>query len=434
MRDLTPAPLDLHQVTLDNGLRVIVHRDPLTALAAVNLWYDVGSRDEEPGRTGFAHLFEHLMFQGSAHVAKGEHFSRLEGIGASLNASTWADRTNYFESVVVEHLELALWLEADRMGSLVVDQDNLDNQREVVKEEKRQRYDNQPAGSLWIDVHAALFDEGHPYHHSTIGSMQDLDAATLADVNNFHSTWYGPDNAVLTVVGDVDPDEVVRLADRYFGRIAPLGGTPAHPDGTVAQWPVRDPVRLAKPDRVSQPAVCAAWRVPPLDHPDHDAVQVAMAVLGRGRGSRLRKRLTTDASLALPSGSYCSAVGLIGQVSIGLARMDARDGVDAAQLVDALDTEIVRLGKQPPDEVELERAKALIATGWLHQLSDPTSRADQLSRLATLLGDPLAINRQLDRVLATTAQDVVRVAQDVLPLAGAPVITYLPGQAEEVAE
>ena len=199
----------LAERTLPNGLRVLVSEDHTVPTVTLNIWVKVGSRDEVVGRTGFAHLFEHLMFQGSRHVPSGEHFSSLLAAGGRLNASTWFDRTNYFETVPKGALELALWLEADRHGRLLdaVTQENLDNQRDVVKEEKRQRYDNAPYGNAMRDVYATIFPEGHPYHHPTIGSMADLEAATLADVHAFFAQHYGPNNSVLTIVGDVTEAE-----------------------------------------------------------------------------------------------------------------------------------------------------------------------------------------------------------------------------------
>ena len=197
----------------DLRLRVVVQPDDTTPTVTVNLWVGVGSRHEEPGRTGFAHLFEHLMFQGSAHVANGEHFQALMGVGGRLNATTWFDRTNYFETIPSGALELALWLEADRHANLLaaVNQVNLDNQRDVVKEEKRQRYDNQPYGSAFHRIQAALFPAGHPYHHPTIGSMEDLDAASVQDVHDFFARHYAPDNTVLTIVGDVSAERALEL-------------------------------------------------------------------------------------------------------------------------------------------------------------------------------------------------------------------------------
>ena len=209
------------QRRLPNGLRVIVAPDHLAPVVAINLWYDVGSRHEQPGKTGFAHLFEHFMFQGSRHVSKSEHMSLIQGAGGVNNATTFFDRTNYFETLPSHQLDLGLWLEADRMATLLdaLSQENLDNQREVVKNEKRQSYDNRPYGSFYEKLMAAVFPADHPYHHTPIGSMADLDAASLDDVISFFREWYAPNNAVLTIAGDVTTDEGFAAADRWFGPI-----------------------------------------------------------------------------------------------------------------------------------------------------------------------------------------------------------------------
>src|SRR5918998_589628 len=224
---------------LGNGLRVIASPDHGAPSVAVNLWYDVGSRDEEPGRTGFAHLFEHLMFQGSTHVPSGQHIGLLQAAGASVNATTWFDRTNYFETLPTGGLDLALWLEADRLGGLLdtMTQESLDNQREVVKEEKRQRYDNVPYGDVMDRLIRLTFPADHPYGHTTIGSMDDLNAATLADVQSFFRRHYMPSNAVLLIVGDVEPDDAFTRVERYFGRLD--GGSKPAKRGTRPLGPVR---------------------------------------------------------------------------------------------------------------------------------------------------------------------------------------------------
>ena len=221
-------PIDRHR--LPNGLRIILSRDDRAPIVAVNLWYDVGSRHEKPGKTGFAHLFEHMMFQGSAHVAKGEHFSLLQSIGGSLNATTWLDRTNYFETVPSHELELALWLESDRLASLLsaMTQEKLDNQRDVVKNERRSSVDNQPYGTWDEKLQGLIYPDSHPYHHSTIGSMEDLGAASLADVRDFFASYYAPNNAVLTIAGDFDPPAALALVDKHFG---PIKANPSIPPG-----------------------------------------------------------------------------------------------------------------------------------------------------------------------------------------------------------
>ena len=423
---LEPPRLELTDATLDNGLRVVVHRDPSTVLAAVNLWYGVGSRDEEAGRTGFAHLFEHMMFQGSANVPSGQHFKLLEEVGASLNATTSLDRTNYFETVSLEHLDLALWLEADRMGSLDVSLENLDNQRDVVKEEKRQRYDNQPAGTLWPDVLHGLFEESHPYGHAPIGSMEDLDAASLEDVQRFHSTWYGPDNAVLTVVADLDPDDVLTRVERYFGGIDALGDVPEVPSGALERFALDEPARTTVPDRVVDPVLCSAWRIPPYRHEDHAAAQVGLAVLGYGRGSRLSRALTMDRQLVSPSARFTTGTEFVVGAAIGLGRFEARAGVSADDVRDAVLEEFQRLVDQPPDEAEVERARALFAVDWMESLSDVSQRADNISRITQLTGEPERINDELEGVLAVDAEDVARVAAEVLAPDAGLLLSYVP--------
>ncbi len=427
MRDaLTPPPLALTTRTLDNGLRVVVHRLAASPLAAVNLWYDVGARHEAVGRTGFAHLFEHLMFQGSQNVASGEHFKFLEGVGASLNATTGTDRTNYYETVPMEHLDLALWLEADRMGSLDVSQENLDNQRDVVKEEKRQRYDNQPAGTFWLDILATLFPEDHPYHHAPIGSMEDLDAATLDDVVRFHRKWYGPDNAVLSVVGDHDPDHVLERVEHFFGAIDPLGGTPGAPDGTLPSIALDAPIVRDLTDKVATPAVCPTWRLPQLDHPDLDAVRLAFVILGQGRGSRLSRSLVLDEHLALPASSFVQVLPLVGGASVGLGRVDLRDGVERRRVEAVLDGELTSLASAPVTDAELERAKAMFASGWLGRFGSASALADELSRVTTQWGEAGRINHELDGVLGVTREDVMRVADAYLRPDSRALLTYLP--------
>ena len=226
MSQLT-IPVERH--SLDNGLKIVLSQDRTVPVVAVNLWYGVGSRNETTGKTGFAHLFEHMMFQGSAHVPKNRHFELIERAGGTLNASTWFDRTNYFETMPSHDLELVLWLESDRMGWMVeaMDQEKLDNQRDVVKNEKRQRYDNQPYGDWDEQLQALLYPEAHPYHHSVIGSMADIDAATLDDVASFFKTFYVPNNAVITIAGDFERDDALELLNKYLVKSSP--GSRFHP-------------------------------------------------------------------------------------------------------------------------------------------------------------------------------------------------------------
>ncbi len=416
---------------LGNGLRLIVSEDHLAPVVAVNVWYDVGSRHEQPGHTGFAHLFEHLMFQGSAHVGRGEHFSYVNAAGGSLNGTTWCDRTNYFETVPANHLELALWLEADRMGGLLeaLDQDNLDNQRAVVKNEKRQSYDNQPYGT-WVErVHRLVFPPGHPYHHSTIGSMQDLDAASLDDARAFYSSWYAPDNAVLSVVGDVETADVVRLVERYFAAIPAKGAFPSQPDTTIEPLIGRE-VRETVPDRVPVPRLFVGYRCPPFGTDGFDATQVLASVLGGGRGSRLYKTMVFDRQLVQPQGgNIMDPWPFVGGAALLLADLPAREGVAPEEVERVFDEVVESVGRDGVTDEEIERARAVITSEWLQHLSTVDGRADVFSEFATLFGDPGLVNDYLPRVLAVSADDVVAAARAVVRRDNRVVLTFVPSEA-----
>jgi zinc protease len=394
---------------LDNGLRVIASPDHGAPSVAVNLWYDVGSRDEEPGRTGFAHLFEHVMFQGSAHVPSGQHIGLLQAAGASVNATTWFDRTNYFETLPTGGLDLALWLEADRLGTLLdaLTQESLDNQREVVKEERRQRYDNVPYGDAMELLNALTFPPDHPYGHTTIGSMEDLNAATLADVQSFFRTHYRPSNAVLSVVGDVEPDDAFGRVERYFGRLN--GGSKPVKQATEPLGPLSGSERGEASGVVPAEAVYLSWRLPQRGTREFDAVDLAFSVLGHGQTSRLHKTLVRGTERA--EAASASTLGLIGGNSNGIVYARARDGVPIEQLEEDLTREVDRLRSDPPTEQELRRAKAQYARHWLHELVRVDSRADALSEFATLHGDPNLINTRMAEVEAVTGEDIAGVLE-----------------------
>ncbi|MFL6115282.1 MAG: M16 family metallopeptidase [Catenulispora sp.] len=414
---------------LDNGLRVVVSPDPTTPIAAVNLWYDVGSRHEPAGKHGFAHLFEHLMFEGSAHVAKGEHFEWVTAAGgAGINATTNPDRTNYFQVMPTAQLELALWLEADRMGSLALTQETLDNQREVVKNERRQRYDNPPYGR-WVEYAFELtFPEGHPYHHTTIGSMEELQAAALEDFQDFNAVYYSPNNAVLTVAGDVDPEEIVRLAEKYFGGIQAHGAIPPAPDGTLPQLKIGQTRRRVEPDEtVPRPMTFFMFRAPDSRDDSFTAVEVLAAVLGRGRGSRLYRKLITEKNLAQREEAYTSVWGFAYGASAFIGLFSPRDGVEAAEV----EREFVAVldgladGSAPVSEAELDRAKALLTSDWLRAVGELGGRADMLGQYATLEGDPKAVHEYLPRLEAVTAEEVQRAAALILPADNRVVVEYV---------
>jgi zinc protease len=415
---MTSAPATLlrypiEQQTLDNGLRMIASPDHGTPSVAVNLWYDVGSRHEELGRTGFAHLFEHIMFQGSANVPSGQHIALMQAAGASVNATTWFDRTNYFETLPSSGLDLALWLEADRLGSLLdaLTQENLDNQREVVKEEKRQRYDNVPYGDVTERLVALTFPPDHPYGHTTIGSMEDLNAATLTDVGAFFRRYYLPNNAVLTIAGDVEPAEAFARAATYFGAL------PAGPDPDKAREDPMPPLgtggdlrRAETSAAVPAEAVYISWRLPARNLAEFDALDLLFSVLGHGQTSRLHKRLVREAELAETASATC--MGLIGGNSYGFAYARARDGATVEELEAALLAEIDSLAEAGPTQTELRRAKAQYERHWLHELARIDSRADTLGEYATLLADPHLINTRLAEVNAVDSDQVSAASRD----------------------
>ena len=282
---MAEIPIERH--VLDNGLRIVLSRDPRAPLVAVNLWYDVGSRHEKAGKTGFAHLFEHMMFQGSANVEKGQHFSLVQAAGGTLNASTWLDRTNYFETLPSHQLDLALWLEADRIETLLdaLDQENLDNQRDVVKNEKRQSYDNRPYGSFYEKLMGTVFPPEHPYHHTPIGSMEDLDAATLEDVIGFFRAWYAPNNAVLSIVGDIDEDAAHAAVERYFGAI-PANAHIVQPAPPPIELSIGGERRETVAEAVPLTRIHFGFRTPAFGSTEIDALEVASQILAGGKGSR----------------------------------------------------------------------------------------------------------------------------------------------------
>lgn len=420
-------PWPIETACLDNGLRVIFSPDHTVPVVAVNVWYDVGSRHEPAGQTGFAHLFEHLMFEGSVNVAKAEHMKFIQGSGGSLNATTNPDRTNYFETVPAEHLELALWLEADRMGGLVpaLTQETLDNQREVVKNERRQRYDNVPYGDAWLRLLPLLYPPGHPYHHATIGSMADLNAAALATFQAFHDTYYAPNNAVLTVVGDVAPGDVFTLAEKYFGGLPPRPDIPRAPDGTLSAGRERPAYETVVAD-VPAPRIYLAHRTYPFGRVGYDAVTVLAVALGSGRGSRLYQRLADGARLAQPDNLAAYGVDLAHAPAPLIITATARPGVSAEELAEGLVAVVDELAEGGVTDAELARAKALLTTAWWRQVSTVDGRADLLGRYATQFGDPARAAERLPMWLAVTTDRIDAVVAEVLRPQDRVTLTYLP--------
>ena len=416
-------PIERH--TLPNGLRVVLSQDRVAPLVAVNLWYDVGSRHELPGKTGFAHLFEHMMFAGTAGVPKGQFWELVQGVGGTLNASTWATRTNYFETLPSHELELGLWLEADRLANLLpgMTQEKLDNQREVVKNERRFRVDNQPYGTAEERIQALIYPPDHPYHHTTIGSMVDLDAASLEDVTYFFRTHYAPNNAVLTVAGDFDPGEALEMIGRHFGPIARNPDIPAAPDMTVAPI-LGEERRETIPDKVPLPRVIHAYRIPPYGTPGFEVMQVAADLLGAGRASRLYARLVRDQRLAQDVSVF--PLDFVGGAAVFALWATASPGVKVDLLETALLTEVDRLTAGGPSDAELERVRNLHAASVESSLERIAERADRLSMYTCLFDDPARINTELSRYQAVDAGQVRDLMASCLRADNRVVLTYVP--------
>jgi zinc protease len=418
---------------LPNGLRLVLSPDDRAPVVAVHLWYGVGSRHEKPGRTGFAHLFEHMMTQGSANVGKGEHDELVEAAGGLSNASTWLDRTTYYETLPSHELELALWLESDRLSSLLpaVTQEKLDNQREVVKNERRQDFENEPYGTCDEKMQEHLFPVGHPYHHPTIGSMADLDAASLDDVREFFADYYAPNNAVLVVAGDFDPGTATTLIERYFGPIPPNPSIPAGPPFAIA--PVLGvEAREVVPDRVPLPRVYAAYRMPPFGSAGHDALQVVVDLLTTGLASRLYRSLVRERQVAqeLEGLAFPFASG----ASILMFSATARPGVEPDAVEAALLGEIDRLASDGPSDEELDRVRNLYASNTEAALEHVGERAERLAAYAGLFDEPERINTELSRYAAVDAGRIREAMAASMGRDNRVILTYLPNGLDEASD
>jgi zinc protease len=418
----------MERFQLDNGLRVVVSTDTANPIVAVNIWYNVGSRNERAGRTGFAHLFEHMMFQGSAHVPENAHFALIEKAGGSLNGSTWLDRTNYYETLPSNYLELALWLEADRMGWLLpaMTQQKLDNQRDVVKNERRWRVDNQPYGDWDERMQAMVFPEDHPYHHSVIGSMADLDAAGLSDIEGFFRTFYAPDNAVLTLVGDVDLQAARALAARYFGGIPRGPGVPAMPGRTQLPPTLDGDVRVEVEQDISLARVYVGYRTPAYGTDEYYAGAVAAYVLASGRASHLYRDLVRHRRLAQDVAAFAFPVVLGAGMLVVWAT--ARPTTDVAVLERALDDEVSAVREATDDDVA--RAVNLLESHRLIELQRVDERADLLSMYTTLFDEPERINTEVARVRAVGRDDVRRFGESYLVPGNRAKVVYRPRKAD----
>ncbi len=402
--------LKVERYTLPNGLTVLLHQDHKTPVAAVDVYYKVGSKDEKPGKTGFAHLFEHMMFRGSQHH-DAEYTLPLERLGAETNATTDEDRTEYYERVPSNALERALWLEADRMGFLLpaMTREKLDAERDVVKNERRERVDNVPYGRADEAIREALYPADHPYHHSVIGSMADLSAAAPGDVAAFFRAYYAPDNAILCVAGDFEPDRVRGWIERYFGPL-PRGPRPEPP--TPARPALTAPKHIRLTDAVSLPRAQLVWRTVPAGHPDEPALDILAAILGGlDKENRLFRTLMYDRPLAASVSASHPTRRLSGEFQV---EVFAHPDRKLEELVKLADAEIERLKREGPTEAEVRKAQNQRESELIMGLQSVIRKAEVLNLYQAVYGDPLAYRTELDRVFAVTPEDVRRVARQYL--------------------
>jgi predicted Zn-dependent peptidase len=442
--------LPFEKFLLPNGLEVVLHEDHRVPQVAVDVWYKVGSKDEEPGRTGFAHLFEHLMFQGSKHVGEDKHFAYLQKAGVSnANGSTSEDRTNYFEVVPANQLELALWLESDRMGFLL-DRAGLkeafDGQRDVVKNERRQRVENRPMGLVNKVTIEALYPPDHPYHHEVIGSMEDLSLATLDDARRFFNRWYGPNNATLVLAGDIDPARARELVEKYFGPIPPGTpmGAPGGPGSAAATSTsastntntmtaprpqreariveVRD-ARIQMEAKIQQPQLFIDYVTPAsFTQGDHE-LDVVAQILGGGKASRLYRRLVYDLQIAQSVGANQQSQLLGSVFELSASPMP---GHTIDEILAVIDEELARLARVPVEPQELDRAKNQIEFDMLRNLEPLLARAERLQAYNQITGDPGQLPADLAAYRAVDAAAVQRAAARYLAHRGRVIVDVAP--------
>ena len=425
----------IEQFTLDNGLRVVLNEDHSVPVVSVAVYYDVGSRNEREGRTGFAHLFEHMMFQGSENVPKAAHFQYISNAGGTMNGTTSSERTNYFETLPANQLPLALWLEADRMRSLRVTQENLDNQREAVKEEKRLRYDNQPYVNGFLRLFEMSF-RNHANAHSTIGSMEDLDAATVEDVREFFRIYYAPNNAVLTIAGDFDKAQTSELIEKYFANIP--------------RQPSPPPVDVSEPNEVAQnqdvfldklapvPAFALGWKIPPRRTPEFYALLLASHLLFEGESARLYLQLVKgEESVVQIQGGIDERRGPSGLFIVVIPKPDR----DSAQIRETIFAEIRDLANAGPSDDEMEKLRNSLFNGAVRSRQSSLFRAQQLAEFALYDGDPDLFNSDLENYLNVTAAEIRdavahyldsdnRVLLEIVPASheAAPAAPQIPGE------
>lgn len=411
--------IEFEEFDLSNGLHIILHKDNTNPIVSIDVWYHVGSKDEDPGRTGFAHLFEHMMFQGSANIGKAEHFSYVQKAGGTVNGTTNQDRTNYFETVPSNQLELLLWLESDRMSTLQVTQENFDNQREVVKEEKRQRYDNVPYGSRWYEMMKRIFKDER-YEWLPIGSMDDLNSADLGYAQDFYNKYYSPDNAVVVLSGDIEYDNARVLITKYFGGLKPAGTKkPIYPEIKFNKGEQRDVIY----DNIQLPAVYIAYKIPGTTSSEIRALEILSMILGDGRSSRLYRDIVYDRKSAKSAGSFVwdnelGGLFIVNATGFKNTNLDSLEA-NITAIINSLEITGVT-------DKELEKAKNAVENDIIGGMQTVLGKADALANYWTYFKDTNRINSAAEEYLRVTKEDIIKAAKKYLTRDNRVVLYYEP--------
>lgn len=416
--------IDFVEYDLDNGMHVILHEDHSTPIVGVSVMYHVGSKNENPERTGFAHFFEHLLFEGSDNIERGTFFKYIENAGGRNNANTTNDRTFYYEILPSNQLELGLWLESERLMHAKIDQAGVDTQNEVVKEEKRLRIDNQPYGSILAESAKRAYRE-HPYRWTTIGEMEHLDAATLEEFIEFYHTYYVPQNAVLSIAGDINVDETKKMIESYFGPI-PKGKNEI-PTVTAVEPPLGGEVRDTIYDDIQLPGVIQVYRIPEQGTPDFYALEMLAKVVSDGGSSRLNKRCVEESQSAMFVGNFPFNTEDPG---VSFVFGIANAGVDPAQLEGEINEEFDKLKKELITETEFEKIRNMVENDFIYNFNSMIGIAEKLANYHMYFGDANLINTELEKYMVVTREDIQRVAKKYMVKDNRVVLYYLPKDAE----
>jgi len=416
--------IDFVEYELDNGLHVILHQDASTPIVAVSIMYHVGSKNEKPDKTGFAHFFEHLLFEGSENIERGEYDKYIEKAGGTLNANTSYDRTYYYEILPSNQLELGLWLESERLLHAKVEDKGIETQREVVKEERRQRIDNQPYGTILQETMIRLFKE-HPYKWPIIGYMEHLNAAEEADYKNFYKDFYVPNNAVLSIAGDLDIEQTKEWIEKYYGSIP--RGTKEIYRPNVVEPPMTGEIRDTIFDNIQLPAIIQAYRIPAQGTEEFYAVDMLSTLLSRGGSSRLQKAIVEDQQKAIQVGSFPLALE---DYSVSLAFAFCNMGIDPSEVEKSIDAEVDRVKNELISDEEFQKLRNQIENDFVSSNSRVAGIAESLANYHMYFGDANLINTEIDRYLAVTKEDIRDAAKKYLKSDKRVVLYYLPKQGE----